>query len=266
MSEAKRTPILQQLIELSHWLGAEHRELAILGEGNTSALAEDGKTFYVKASGTRLMDIDENGFVQVDLAKTLHALEHAEETDEATQRALQESRVDPAERKMPSVETFLHAYLLSLPGIRFVGHTHPVAVNALLCSKRAEELIAGRLFPDEIVVCGIAPLWVPYTDPGLPLARELRRRVEAYVQQYGVLPKVILMQNHGLIAPAETPQKVIAATAMYVKTAKILLGTMAAGGPNFLAPHHVERIYTRPDEAYRQQIIAQMQSAREQNS
>ncbi|MGQ9487827.1 MAG: class II aldolase/adducin family protein [Armatimonadota bacterium] len=257
--------VLNQLIELSHWLGAEHRKLAILGEGNTSALAEDGKTFYVKASGTRLMDIDQNGFVRVDLAKTLHALDCAEETDDATRRALEESRAEPNETKMPSVETFLHAYLLSLPGIRFVGHTHPVAVNALLCSKRAEDLIAGRLFPDEIVVCGIAPLWVPYTDPGLPLARELRRRVEAYVREYGVLPKVILMQNHGLIAPAETPQKVIAATAMYVKTAEILLGTMVAGGPNFLAPHHVERIYTRPDEAYRQQIIAQMQAGREEN-
>lgn len=257
------TSVLKQLIELSHWLGAEHRELAILGEGNTSALAEDDKTFYVKASGTRLMDIDQNGFVRIDLAKTLHALEHAEETDEATRRALEESRVDLSETKMPSVETFLHAYLLSLLGIRFVGHTHPVAVNALLCSKRAEELIAGRLFPDEIVVCGITPLWVPYTDPGLPLARELRRRVEAYVREYGVLPKVILMQNHGLIAPAETPQKVIAATAMYVKTAKILLGTIAAGGPNFLAPHHVERIYTRLDEAYRQRIIAQIQAGRE---
>ncbi len=256
--------ILHQLVELSHWLGAEHRELAILGEGNTSALAEDGSSFYVKASGTRLMDIDENGFVRVDLQKTLYALDRAEETDDATRRALEEARVDPTETKMPSVETFLHAYLLSLPGIRFVGHTHPVAVNALLCSKRAEELIAGRLFPDEIVVCGIAPLWVPYTDPGLPLARALRRRVQAYVRDYGVLPKVILMQNHGLIAPAESPQKVIAATTMYVKTAKILLGTVAAGGPNFLAPHHVERIFTRPDEAYRQQIIAQLRAAGEE--
>jgi ribulose-5-phosphate 4-epimerase/fuculose-1-phosphate aldolase len=89
--------------------------------------------------------------------------------------------------------------------------------------------------------------------------------VERYVQQYGVLPKVILMQNHGLITPAETVQKVIAATAMAVKTAKILLGTLAAGGPNFLAPHHVERIYTRPDEAYRQAIIAQLQAARQSN-
>ena len=255
--------ILQELVELSHWLGAEHRQLAILGEGNTSALAEDAQSFYVKASGTRLMDIGEDGFVHVHLQKTLLALEHAEETNEATRAALEAGRVDPNEKKMPSVETFLHAYLLSLPGIRFVGHTHPVAVNALLCSKRVEELIAGRLFPDEIVVCGIAPLWVPYTDPGLPLARELRRRVEGYVRRYGVLPKVILMQNHGLITPAETSQKVIAATAMYVKTATILLGTMAAGGPNFLAPHHVERIYTRPDEAYRQQIIAQLQAARE---
>lgn len=250
--------ILQQLVQLSHWLGAEHRELAILGEGNTSALAEDGVTFYVKASGTRLMDITEEEFVRVDLRRTLDALDHAEANDEATRAALEASRADPQESRMPSVETFLHAYLLSLPGVRFVGHTHPVAVNAILCSVRAEELIAGRLFPDEIVVCGVAPLWVPYTDPGLPLARELRRRLQQYVQQYGEIPKVILMQNHGLIALADSIQKVIASTAMYVKTAKILLGTLVAGGPRFLEPHHVERIHTRPDEAYRQQVIARL--------
>lgn len=257
---------LEQLVELSHWLGAEHRELAILGEGNTSALEEDGQSFYVKGSGTRLMDITSQDFVRISLQRALDALDHAEESDAATRAALEASRVEPGEKKMPSVETFLHAYLLSLPNIRFVGHTHPVAVNAILCSRNAEELIAGRLFPDEIVCCGIAPLWVPYTDPGLPLARELRCRVEAYVHQYGVLPKVILMQNHGLIAPADTPQNVISATAMYVKTAKILLGTIVGGGPNFLAQHHVERIYTRPDEAYRQQIIAQIQASREQEA
>ena len=30
-------------------------------------------------------------------------------------------------------------------GARYVGHTHPVAVNALTCSRGAEEALAGRL-------------------------------------------------------------------------------------------------------------------------
>jgi hypothetical protein len=42
---------------------------------------------------------------------------------------------------------------------------------------------------------------------------------------------------------------------MYVKTARVLLGTYALGGPRFFTPENVARIHTRPDEAYRQNLI-----------
>ena len=43
--------ILDELIPLSHELGTEERQLAILGEGNSSGDFADG-TFWVKASGS----------------------------------------------------------------------------------------------------------------------------------------------------------------------------------------------------------------------
>ena len=55
-----------------------------------------------------------------------------------------------------------------------VGHTHPVPVLALLCSPHAEALATHLLFPDQIVVLGRRPLFVPYVDPGLALARRVR--------------------------------------------------------------------------------------------
>ena len=39
--------------------------------------------------------------------------------------------------------------------------------------------------------------------------------------------------------------------AMAVKTARVLLGTYAAGGPRFMSEHDVARIHTRPDEHFR---------------
>jgi rhamnose utilization protein RhaD (predicted bifunctional aldolase and dehydrogenase) len=141
--------------------------------------------------------------------------------------------------------------------MNFVGHTHPTAVNAILCSVNAKEAIAGRLFPDEIVCCGVAPCYVEYTDPGIPLAKHLKRRVEEFYAEYGEWPKTVLMQNHGFIALGRTPKEVQTVTAMYVKTARILLGTYALGGPNFLTPEHVNRIHTRPDEHYRQRQLGQ---------
>jgi len=141
--------------------------------------------------------------------------------------------------------------------VAFVGHTHPIAINALTCSRGFEEAFSGRLFPDEIVMCGPAPVLIPYTDPGLPLAREIWRRINAYIDTYGERPRVILLQNHGLIALGRTAEQVENITAMMVKTARVLLGTYAVGGPHFLSTQQVDRIHTRPDEAYRRKLLGE---------
>lgn len=245
--------ILADLILLSRRLGDPDRDLAILGEGNTSARINDA-TFYVKASGTELRTASEESFVEVSLPLALEALDGPDLADVEVKAALEGCRL-PGQQRMPSVETFLHAYLLSLPGIHFVGHTHPAAVNAILCSKASHEATSGRLFPDEIVCCGPAICYVEYTDPGVPLARTLRDRVETFIDAHNMPPKILLMENHGLIATGATSRDIEAATSMYVKTARILLGTYALGGPRFLSSEHVARIHTRPDEHYRQKQL-----------
>ncbi len=246
--------ILQQLITLSQNLGDPSRDLAILGEGNTSARVDED-TFLVKASGTELRTAGEGTFVAVSLSRALNVLDRGDLNDEQVRLALTACKRDAGDPRMPSVETFLHAYLLSLPGIRFVGHTHPTAVNAILCSVRAKEAVAGRLFPDEIVCCGPAVCFVEYTDPGIPLARRLRTEVERFIDAENMPPKVILMQNHGLIATGASARDVEVATYMYVKAARVLLGAYALGGPNFLSAANVARIHTRPDEHYRQKQL-----------
>ena len=59
------------------------------------------------------------------------------------------------------------------------------------------------------------------------------------------------MQNHGIVALGRSAQQVLDVTAMAVKTARVLLGTFAAGGPRFMSEHDVARIHTRPDEHFR---------------
>jgi L-ribulose-5-phosphate 4-epimerase len=247
-------PILTELVALSRSLGDPARDLAILGEGNTSAQI-DLERFYVKASGKQLGTADEGSFVEVSLARAMDVLLGPDLTDEGVKQALVRCKADPGGPLMPSVETFLHAYLLSLADINWVGHTHPTPVNAILCSANSREAVSGRLFPDEIVCCGPAVCYVEYVDPGLPLARHLRRRVEEFIDEHGMVPKIILMENHGLIATGRTTRDVETATSMYVKTARVILGAYAMGGPRFLTPEHVARIHTRPDEHYRQRQI-----------
>jgi rhamnose utilization protein RhaD (predicted bifunctional aldolase and dehydrogenase) len=247
---ADEKEVLTQLVGMSRSLGDPARDLVILGEGNTSARVDE-ETFFVKASGKELRTADENSFIRVSLPRVLEGLDGKDLNDEEVRRILSGSKMDRSASMMPSLETFLHACLLSLPDIRFVGHTHPTAVNAILCSDISREAVSGRLFPDEIVCCGPALCYVEYTDPGLALARHLRRRVEEFIDGRNMAPRVILMENHGMIACGRTPRDVETITAMYVKTARILIGIYGSGKPRFLTPENVSRIYTRPDEKYR---------------
>ena len=228
--------------------------MAILGEGNTSTrLGAD--TFMVKASGSNLGSLSEAGVTECRFDPLLAMLKETRLSDEEIDERLLGARVSASARK-PSTEAIFHAYLLTLPGVEFVGHTHPVAVNQILCSRHARLFARNRLFPDEIVCCGAESVFVPYTDPGLRLARALRAAVVAFVRRTGRPPRVILLENHGFIALGPSPESVLATTLMGVKAAEIFVGAAAAAGrPRFLTPANVARIAGRPDEHYRQKVL-----------
>ena len=238
---------VDRLIAMTRHLGDPAMDYVILGEGNTSARA-DKDTFWVKASGSRMEHIGPDGFVLTRFAPVLALLDAGGLTDDDIRAGLRAAKANPPAPGHPSIEALLHAMMLSLPGVNFVGHTHPIAVNAVMCSMRAEQAISGRLFPDEIIVCGPAPAYVPYTDPGVPLARKVREALDRYIDGHGMPPKAVYLQNHGLIALGQHAIEVENIVAMAVKTCHILLGTYALGGPNFMKPKDVARIHTRPDE------------------
>lgn len=247
---------LGALIELSHQLGREERALAILGEGNTSTRVDE-ETFIVKASGSSLGTLAPENVTQCRFADLLALLDRKKSSDAEIDEALLASRVNPQAKK-PSVEAIFHAWLLTLPGVTFVGHTHPIAVNSLLCSRWGKTFASKRTFPDEIVCCGEQSVYVPYTDPGLKLAATIRAETKKFVRVHGQPPRVILLENHGLIALGSSAQAVIATTLMADKAARIFAGAVAANGgasPRFLSPEQVARIAGRPDEHYRRKML-----------
>ena len=175
-------------------------------------------------------------------------------TEEAIERILLDCRINPVSKK-PSVEAMFHAYLLTLPGVEYVGHTHPAAINQIMCSPRAQQFAEGRIFPDEVVCCGVASAFVPYADPGLLLAREIKASCEQYALDHGRTPRVILLENHGIITLGATPEAVAAAMAMASKAAEIFIGAAALGGPVFLSQDDVRRIDRRLDEKHRRKAL-----------
>ncbi|MCO8124880.1 class II aldolase/adducin family protein [Stieleria sp. TO1_6] len=245
--------ILKAMLELSHFLGEESRQLAILGEGNTSAKIDD-ESFLVKASGSCLQTLGEDDAVACRFDRLLPMLDQDDVSDQMIEDQLLACRVSSSAKK-PSVETLFHAYLLSLPGIEFVGHTHSIAVNRILCSPLAQQFADHRLFPDEVVCCGSRSVLVPYVDPGMKLSQVIRTSVESFLDQYRSPPRVILLQNHGLITLGPTAGAVKAAMLMAHKAAEIFAGAAAIGGPVFMSDSDVDRIANRIDEHYRQKAL-----------
>lgn len=244
--------ILQKLITMSCNLGLPERDYVILGDGNTSARIDE-HTLFIKASGAQLHNIQFADFVEVEIDPVLSMLKEKSLSDEEIAKRLGAAKVDPTTSARPSIETTFHALALTLCGARYVGHTHPVFLMSMLCSKNVLDAIRGRLFTEEILYCGPAPAFVPYVDPGLPLAHKIHEVITSYLEDFGQPPKAVLLQNHGLIALGKTPREVENITAMCVKAARVLLGTYLLGGPRFLSEWEVRRILTRADEKYRRE-------------
>jgi rhamnose utilization protein RhaD (predicted bifunctional aldolase and dehydrogenase) len=248
-----RESLRGQLLELAADCGDE-RQMAILGEGNISGKIDE-RYFLVKASGTSLTNLKPEHLVEVDSVPLLDAMDRGLEMDDAAiEQLLLDSRVDPDALK-PSVESLFHAWFLQLPDIRFVGHVHATAVNQILCSPRAEEYATKRMFPDQIVYCGSESVLVPYVDPGLVLSRRIALEVEAFRARMDVLPKTILLVNHGIIALGKRHTEVMAALSMAEKSAQIFVGAASLGGPVFFDEYNVRRIDGRLDEHYRQRML-----------
>jgi rhamnose utilization protein RhaD (predicted bifunctional aldolase and dehydrogenase) len=248
--------ILKRLTWLSHELGREDRQLAILGEGNVSADLGDG-TFYVKASGSQLATINAGGFTRVNMAPILGALDQPDKTDDEVRGVLGASCVDK-KASLPSVETFLHAICLKEGGARWVGHTHPVSVLKILCSKLGAGPFRRHIFPDEIVVCGRHLAVVPYVDPGIRLAVALRESLRHFLAGHHTAPRVILMVNHGPVILGQTERDVLNTMLMLDKWAAILSGIYRVGEPQYLEEKKADRIEDRPDEHYRRGIIGKL--------
>ncbi len=253
---------LDSLVEMTRTLGDPQNDYVVIGEGNTS-MRLDAESFAVKASGQQMHNIDADGFASVYLEPILGLLDHPP-TSMSEQKRITQSAVLPPNALggtegglSPSIEVSFHAMLLQECGVKYIGHTHPTAINQVLCTEHAAAFARQRRFPDEVVLCGPQSLLTPYGDPGLPLALIMRHHLRQFITQYGETPKLILLQNHGMIALGDTPGEILNITAMAVKAAKIFAGALQLGKATRLPDEEVQHLYKRPDEIYRRQLFVE---------
>jgi rhamnose utilization protein RhaD (predicted bifunctional aldolase and dehydrogenase)/NAD(P)-dependent dehydrogenase (short-subunit alcohol dehydrogenase family) len=185
---------IQELIEISQFYG-KNSDYVIAGGGNTSFKTDD--RLWVKASGTTLGEITENGFAVLDRAKLARIAvnkysDHSDQREQEIKTDLFRAGVEPEKMLRPSVETSMHDIIR----YRFVVHTHPTLINALLCSQRAET-DAKSLF-------GADAAYIPYTDPGYVLFKKVESELLKYRETHNADPHIILLENHGIFVSADT--------------------------------------------------------------
>lgn len=246
---------MDELVSMSNRLGDPALDAVILGEGNTSTRVDE-HTFLVKGSGCQLQTMTAADFVQLRFATLLPLLERDSVSEAELTSAYEASKVDPTNKRRPSVEALFHALCLQLPGVNYVAHSHATAVNGLTCGKGWPATLAGRMCPDEAVVMGPDSVFVPYVDPGVILAKAIRDGIAKYRTEWNAVPKVIYMQNHGVIALGSTAQEALNVTAMAIKAARMRAIVLSAGGGIALLDRAtVLHLLGRPDEKYRQQAL-----------
>jgi rhamnose utilization protein RhaD (predicted bifunctional aldolase and dehydrogenase) len=246
------SPDLAELVQLSRALGEPWRRFAILAEGNTSQrLGED--VMAVKATGRSLRDATGEDFVLVSLQRLSQLVDDPDAGDADVAAYFDEVEAEQGAR--PSVEVLLHVVCVLDCGATTAAHTHPESVNALLCTDRAAMLAEQPLFPDQVVVVGRRALLVPYTDPGVVLAREVRRRLAKYVPEHGV-PRAIYLGNHGMFALGASAAQALQVTEMADKTARVLATALSLGTVVPMAEESAVRIDTRDDEQVRRAALA----------
>jgi rhamnose utilization protein RhaD (predicted bifunctional aldolase and dehydrogenase) len=199
---------LRLLTEISNFYGNDE-EMVLLGGGNTSY--KDENYLYVKASGTTLKTITEDGFVKMDRSKLARIWDKTysddiKEREAAALADLMDAR--DGDEKRPSVETLLH----DLFPQKFVVHTHPTLVNALTCAKDGF-IHAERLFGDGV-------LWLPPTMPGYVLAKDVRDVLIKYKKKTGTDADVLFLENHGVFVAADTIDEIKALTDKIIGTIK----------------------------------------------
>lgn len=221
---------MSEILELAR----EICDYTICGEGNVSVRVDEN-TFLIKASGTSLHTLSEEDLTLCNTNGAQIELSH----------------------KKPSIETSFHAWIMkTFSNINFIAHTHPPHTTKVLCTQPSIlcDFAEYRWFPDQVVRNGVKSCIVPYAPPGEAILRLVEKHVSKFVDEEGYFPKLILLQNHGIITASSSMKDCAAATLMCEKSAEIFVGAHALGGVHFLTSEQVADVDKCPNENYRRNM------------
>jgi rhamnose utilization protein RhaD (predicted bifunctional aldolase and dehydrogenase) len=188
---------IKDFIEISKYAG-ERLDLVQAAGGNSSVKLDNGE-MLIKASGFLLSDVKEDsGYSRVYTALVCDIIRNNEivnstdkrQRESLTSTFLKEATIDKKNR--PSIETLLHSILM-----KYTLHTHSIVVNMIVVKEDWKEIL-NAIFKDEVIA------FVSYETPGIELAIALEKEL----RNFNEIPKIIFLQNHGLIVTSDNNNEI----------------------------------------------------------
>lgn len=212
-------------------LGKEISNYVVGLEGNISK--KENNLVYIKASGSKIKNLNKEDIVCYDFSK--------KQIDNFTKKG--------------SMELDFHIFLLENLNAKFICHTHPTNTLKILCSEYSKEFSEKRLFPDQVVFNGKKSCLVPYETPGENLFNKIKQSVFDFKKSEGEFPKLILLENHGIIVCGNSINECVTITQICEKSAEIYLGCLLINSKKFLSEDEILKLINDKNEKYRKNIL-----------
>jgi len=208
-------------------------------EGDGAANSGEGK-ILLKKFDRHSKPWTAEDFCEIESAPMLEMIDDQKANERDYQRLLQ----DYSEAGAPlQASAAAWVYLLSLEEVQFGIHLHPLPICQILCSPRARQFADRRTSPAEVTGTGGASVLVPYSDPGLDFARDLKRKVVFWRSRFKDVPPILYFQNNGVVLLGGDPKELLFRLEDITRHAQIFVGAAMLGGPVFLTPTNVEKLH-----------------------
>jgi ribulose-5-phosphate 4-epimerase/fuculose-1-phosphate aldolase len=231
-------PLINEILALGQRLGRHPGRLILAEEGVLAARITDNRVAITRR-GAHLAELQAADFVHLDLQRVNEVIAQ----DPVLPEDLAGAQLYAEYGAEPHEDFTLFAWLLALdPALTLAVHIHPVIVDQITASPRARQFADRRTVHNEVLALGSASLLINYADPGLGLTREIQKKMILWRDRNKSVPRVILVQNHGVIMLGETGPALLRSIDALLKYAELFAGASLLGGPVFLTPQAITQI------------------------
>ncbi len=230
--------IITEILTLGQSLGNHPGRLILAEEGSLASRFTDSR-IAVTRRGAHLAVLQASDFVHFDILRLNEVIAQ----DPVLPEDIAGAQLHSEFGAEPHEDLTLFACLLALdPALRVAVHIHPVIVDQITASPRARQFADRRTVHNEVLALGSASLLVNYADPGLALTREIQKKMILWRDRNKTVPRVILVQNHGVILLGPNALSVLRSIDALLKYAELFAGASLLGGPVFLTPQAITQI------------------------